>query len=299
MLYYIQDWYENLIFLKGFFMLQEIYPKIYNPSYFPNKKPLADSYLLYFQHNKILLRKPQPYTIPTFSELYSSNPHIYENAIYVCAIDDTPYFLVEKLDIPEEELYTLEGLQIFRAFYPKEQAMAGVVGSQVYRFLQSRKFCGYCGSPTQLSSTLRALECKKCGALEFPKISPAVIGAVIDRNKDKIILTKNKKSIYSYYALVAGYMEIGETPEEALIREVKEEVGLKIKNIRPYKTQPWPYSDSLMLGFIADLDGDNTIHIQEEELSIAAWFSRKEVPEPEFTISVGHEMMKMFKEGKI
>lgn len=94
-------------------------------------------------------------------------------------------------------------------------------------------------------------------------------------------------------------MEIGETPEEALIREVKEEVGLKIKNIRPYKTQPWPYSDSLMLGFIADLDGDNTIHIQEEELSIAAWFSRKEVPEPEFTISVGHEMMKMFKEGKI
>ena len=92
-------------------------------------------------------------------------------------------------------------------------------------------------------------------------------------------------------------MEIGEDPIDTVIREVKEEVGLNIKNIRPYKTQPWGFSNALMLAFSADLDGDDTIKIQESELKEARWFKREDVPVLENHISVGQEMIEKFKRG--
>ena len=112
-------------------------------------------------------------------------------------------------------------------------------------------------------------------------------------------MTKGRNTTYKHYALVAGFMEIGETPEDAVRREVMEEVGLKIKNIRAHKSQPWAFSDTLMMGFTAELDGDDTITLQEEELKEASWFERKDVPLPDSTISVGQEMIAYFKEGKL
>ena len=93
------------------------------------------------------------------------------------------------------------------------------------------------------------------------------------------------------------YIEIGEDPIDTVIREVKEEVGLNIKNIRPYKTQPWGFSNALMLAFSADLEGDDTIRIQESELKEARWFKREDVPVLENHISVGQEMIEKFKRG--
>ena len=156
---------------------------------------------------------------------------------------------------------------------------------------------GYCGTKTEKSATERALICSKCKNIEYPKISPAVIVAI--RNGNKLLLTKNAKGTYKYYALVAGFVEVGETLEEAVAREVKEEVGLKVKNIRPYKSQPWSFSDTMMLAFIADLDGDDKITLQEEELSEARWFEREDVPVLPFHISVGHEMIQKFRDGEI
>ena len=92
---------------------------------------------------------------------------------------------------------------------------------------------------------------------------------------------------------------IGETAEDTVRREVMEEVGLRVKNIRYYKSQPWAFSDSVMIGFTAELDGDDTIRLQEEELSEAGWYTRDQVEDYSPCISVGHEMMKAFKDGKI
>ena len=94
-------------------------------------------------------------------------------------------------------------------------------------------------------------------------------------------------------------MEIGETFEDCVRREVMEEVGLRVKNIRYYKSQPWAFSDTEMVGFTAELDGDDTICLEEEELCEAGWFTRDEIVEYGPYISVGHEMMKAFKDGKI
>ena len=112
-------------------------------------------------------------------------------------------------------------------------------------------------------------------------------------------LDRYARGTYRRYALIAGYVEVGETFEECVRREVMEEVGLKVKNIRYYKSQPWSFSDSVMIGFTADLDGDDTIRLEEDELAEAGWFSRDEIVEYPPYISVGHEMMKAFKDGTL
>lgn len=108
-------------------------------------------------------------------------------------------------------------------------------------------------------------------------------------------MSKYAGRAYKKYALIAGFTEIGETVEETVKREVMEEVGLKVKNIRYYKSQPWSFSDTLLLGFYCDLDGTDQITLDEEELALAEWFDRKDIPEMETTESLTNEMIRHFK----
>ena len=105
------------------------------------------------------------------------------------------------------------------------------------------------------------------------------------------------RTVVTRYALIAGFAEIGETIEETVAREVMEEVGLKVKNIRYYKSQPWSFSDTLLMGFFAELDGDDRIRLDENELSVAKWCTREEVPADD-GVSLTREMMRVFKEGR-
>ena len=137
----------------------------------------------------------------------------------------------------------------------------------------------------------------QCGQIEYPKISPAVIIAIVDTEQDKILLTRYAGGSYRHWALVAGFVEVGETFKGAARREIMEEVGLKVSDLVYYKSQPWSFSDSAMIGFFAKLDGDPTITLQESELGEAKWFSREDVPDLPSTISVGQEMITLFKNG--
>ena len=125
--------------------------------------------------------------------------------------------------------------------------------------------------------------------MEYPKLSPAVIVAV--RNGDKLLLSKYAGREFTNYALIAGFAEIGEPIEDTVRREVMEEVGLKVKNIRFYKSQPWSFSDTLLFGFFCDLDGDDTIRLDEEELALAEWQERSQIPDDAYEISLTREMM--------
>ena len=117
-------------------------------------------------------------------------------------------------------------------------------------------------------------------------------------NGDKILMTKYSGRDYTRYALVAGFTEIGETAEQTVEREVMEEVGLKVKNIRYYKSQPWGSDSNLLLGFFCDLDGEEKITIDEQELSEAEWFHRDEMNVEDDGISLTREMMMAFKRGE-
>ena len=124
--------------------------------------------------------------------------------------------------------------------------------------------------------------------------SPIIV-AVTDR--DRLVLSNYAGRAYTRSALIAGFVEIGETAEECVAREVMEEVGLKVKNIRYYKSQPWGIAGNLLQGFYCDLDGDDTIHIDENELSMAGWYDRHNLPAEDDGISLTREMIRVFSEG--
>ena len=277
-------------------MIQDIAPHTYDPV-FRRKKPEDRDYLLHYEYNKVMLLKGEKGSaIPTFGEL-REEWDFSEQAQYLFSIDDRAYYCVTDMAVPEFGGFYMEPLTVFRNLEPLHQAFAGITGSQLYRWMQSRRFCGCCGSKTEPSARERALVCPSCGQTEYPKISPAVIVAIT--NGDKLLMSRYAGGAYRNYALIAGFVEIGETFEDCVRREVMEEVGLRVKNIRYYKSQPWAFSDTEMVGFTAELDGNDTICLEEEELCEAGWFTRDEIVEYGPCISVGHEMMKAFKDGKI
>ena len=159
------------------------------------------------------------------------------------------------------------------------------------------KFCGKCGAGIQQKTDERAIICPDCNTIVYPKISPAVIVAIVCN--DKILLARNSNFPEKWYSLIAGYADVGESLEETLVREVKEEVGLDIKNIRYYKSQPWPLSGSMMIGFIAEADDNQFISIDNKEITEAAWFTRENLPEHPSDISIAGEMIDKFERGEL
>lgn len=143
----------------------------------------------------------------------------------------------------------------------------------------------------------RMMYCEKCHTMEFPKICPAVIIGVTDG--DRILMSKYAGRTYKKYALLAGFTEIGETIEETVQREVMEEVGLKVKNIRYYKSQPWSFSDTVLMGFYCDLDGEDQIELDREELALAEWFERDKIPVEPSRDSLTNEMIIKFKNHEV
>ena len=141
------------------------------------------------------------------------------------------------------------------------------------------------------------MRCPECGLMEFPKICPAVIIGLT--HKHKILMSKYAGREYKKYALLAGFNEIGESIEDTVRREVMEEVGLNVKNIRYYKSQPWSFTDTLLLGFFCELDGKDDITLDRNELAMAEWFEREEMPVKEEDLSLTNEMMMAFKNGKV
>ena len=240
------------------------------------------------------------FTIPVLAEVADFVPMAEKRAVYLFAIDEKPYFLVEidkdeETAFPEDGSFEWKGTQYFRLMEPMYRAFAAITATQLWRWRESRRFCGHCGAGMEDSRTERALVCPACGQIEYPKISPAVIVAIT--NGDKLLMSRYRGRPYRGYALIAGFVEIGETFEDTVRREVMEEVGLKVKNIRYFKSQPWAFSDTEMIGFFAELDGDERIRLQEDELAEAGWYSREEIPDDELSISVGTEMKMAFKYG--
>ncbi|MGB4660410.1 MAG: NAD(+) diphosphatase, partial [Mobilitalea sp.] len=141
------------------------------------------------------------------------------------------------------------------------------------------------------------LYCDKCGNQIYPKIVPAIIVAVT--NGSKILMTQYAARAYKNYALVAGFVEIGETLEDTVRREVMEEVGLKVKNIAYYKSQPWGFDSDLLMGFFAELDGDDQVNIDYNELAIAEWFERDQIQLEHDNISLTREMIIKFKDNTL
>ena len=138
------------------------------------------------------------------------------------------------------------------------------------------RFCTTCGGSLKDHDEMTAKVCTSCGRIVFPRIEPCII-TVVSRSDGKILLAKHVQRNQEMYACIAGFIEAGETAEQAVAREVMEETGYKVKNIRYYGSQSWPFPSQFMLGFTCEYDGGD-MHLQEDELADARWFARGECP---------------------
>lgn len=278
-------------------MIQDIEPYHLDNQYRP-VPPDGDSYAMYYEEHAVLARRTENgIEFPRFRELERLNDDVYGDAVYLFSVNEERYYLVREINREPLSEFTMENTEIFRRALPRHHAFAGITGYQLYNWYRNRRYCGRCGSLMELSDKERMMHCDACGNMEYPKICPAVIVGVTAG--DRLLMSKYAGRTYKNYALIAGFTEIGETVEQTVAREVMEEVGLKVKNIRYYKSQPWAFTDTLLLGFYCDLDGSDTIRLDENELAVAEWFKREEIPEPVSQESLTNEMILRFKNGGI
>lgn len=303
-------------------MIQDIYPSRLNNQY-AAYSPVDEDIVFFFQGSSLLAKYEDEETLvyPQYKEFVKGitlqeNKDSVDNYtfIYLLSVDDTRYFLAEKrgellkgqyigemadASIHKEYAAVVEGFDFvgvnsFRKAKPKATAFAAITAYHIYGWYRDNHFCGRCGGPTVHDSKERMVRCTSCGNMIFPKICPAVIVAVTDN--DRILLTKYAGRMYRNYALIAGFNEAGETLEQTVEREVMEEVGLKVKNIRYYKSQPWGLSGSLLSGFFCELDGDDKITLQEDELSLGTWVKADELDLEDDGISLTREMIIKFRD---
>lgn len=267
-------------------MIQDIQPKHYRNEYTP--RPIRDNDVVFvFRGREILLREEEDkFVFPTGREMEEKNLQ------YLFAIDDQAFFLGREAVAG----YDFQSMRLLRKCTPRDLCFAGMTAWHLYNWYDGHKFCGKCGKPLHHHDTLRALECS-CGNLVFPVIAPAVIVAVT--NGDKLLITRYAGREFKGIALVAGFCEIGERAEDTVRREVMEEAGLRVKNIRYFDSQPWGFASNLLLGYFCELDGSDEINFDHEELSSAVWVSRNELePVRENLLSLTGTMIETFRQGK-
>lgn len=193
---------------------------------------------------------------------------------------DTHFFVAEvaqEADTPEGMQF--EGLRSLYGRMPDDWLWLGGRALQIIDWDRTHLFCGRCGSPNELLAHERAKKCPNCGLVAYPRISPAVIMRITRQtaNGSQILLAHGRKHPPGFYSVLAGFVEPGETLETAVRREVKEEVGLEIDQIRYFGSQPWPFPNSLMLAFTAEY-AHGQIVLEEEEIDDAQWFDADNLP---------------------
>lgn len=179
---------------------------------------------------------------------------------------------------------------------PEEEVALASFAVRIVDFFSTSCFCGRCGSRTEPVKIERAVKCPSCGLIVYPRISPAII--VLIKNGDKILLARSPRFPPELHSVIAGFAEAGETLEHAVRREVREEVGIGIKNIRYFGSEPWPFPNSLMIGFTAEYDSGE-IAIDNNEIVFAGWFGRDNLPGLPSAMSISRALIDHWKEGRI
>jgi NAD+ diphosphatase len=178
-------------------------------------------------------------------------------------------------DVILSEPLVLMGLREAYGALGESGFMAAGIATQVLEWATTHRYCGRCATPTERLPAERCMRCPACGLLSYPRIAPAVI--VLVRRGEEALLARGARFPLPFYSTLAGFVEIGETLEQTVSREIREEVGIEVTDARYFGSQPWPFPHSLMVGFTAQwADGD--IRCDPREIVEAAWFRRDALP---------------------
>ena len=248
------------------------------------------TYYFVFCQDALLLQHEADgsYTIPCCEE-----PPIalkpWTGVMNVSPLGDTPV-KTYRIDTPvaDDEQYEMCALR--PSYYKLSAALyqkAGKCAELLYWDANTR-YCGVCGGPMAFHTDI-SKRCTQCGKEVWPQVAPAVI-ALIHKGPDEVLLARGRNFRSDFYGLIAGFVETGETLEEAIKREALEETGIHIKNVRYFDSQPWPYPSGVMVGFNADYDSGE-IHVQKEELKQAGWFHRDNLPKLPEKLSIARRLI--------
>jgi NAD+ diphosphatase len=258
---------------------------------------MAETSLLFVFNGQIILvrENEEGISIPLKSDLDELDLKPSE-VQYFGLLDESPCFTGEIVDqvVPGNGL-TLKGIRSLFNVIDKKVLMVIGLANHLVLWQRNHKYCGNCGTPMEDKKDERAKECPKCGLINYPRISPAIIVAVL--KGDQILLARSRRFPGGFYSVLAGYVEPGETLEECVRREVFEEVGIEVKNIQYFGNQPWPFPDSQMIAFTADYSSGD-IKPDESEIVDAGWFSPDNLPEIPGKISIARSLIDWFLENR-
>ncbi|MFT4861339.1 MAG: NAD+ diphosphatase [Pseudohongiellaceae bacterium] len=261
------------------------------PVMFPLESQLAETdTLVVFFENKILVQSETfLWTAAAVATLSASTNSI----IYIDTLLNKRYYLMRvsqnPLDKIEGELRSLRSL-----LFSNDELAFSIAGkaAQLEDWYKTHRYCGSCGAPNEDHIAQRAVCCTACQNHYFPRINPCAIMLVV--NGDKILLARSSRFKSNFFSCLAGFIEVGETAEETVCREVKEEVGIDVENIRYLKSQSWPFPSQLMLAFIADYKS-GAIVPDLEEIAEANWYHVNDLPAvPSAAISVAGELIQHY-----
>lgn len=271
------------------------------PEYLPPKKPGPQDLCAAFNGDQlVVIGDPETrskLSLPSFEQLASikwKTP-----CHYLGRLDGQPLFAMSPAgasvgtDIVDERSLRAAGLfsESLRVLYPRLSREITFLAGRAYHILRwdmHSRYCGTCSTEMSHTKRERGKVCPNCGNKNYPRVVPAVITAIT--KGDKILLARNARRGLPHYSLIAGFVEPGETLEECVHRETMEEVGLRIKNLRYFASQPWPFPDALMVGFFAEYAGGK-ITPEPEEIADAAWYAPNELPTLPGPLSLARRMI--------
>jgi len=275
-------------------MIQDIHPHSFENTYKANQEMTKDSYVFIFEDNSLLLKQENDtVSFPRMRDITIGN----NEGIYLFSLDGVSCFWLSKCPLIEKDNYVYHEIRFLHTIAEGEIDFLSGVALHLKNWYEQHCYCGKCGSKTQHKDDERALVCSHCGHTVFPNISPAIIVAIICG--DKILLARGVNFPEGFFSLVAGYTDVGETAEETIAREVREEVGIVLSSVRYYKSQPWAFSGSLMLAFIAEADDSQPIIIDPKEIAEANWYHRNSLPNCPTDRSIAGEIIAKFRNGEL
>lgn len=201
--------------------------------------------------------------------------------------------LTPDADIPKE--YQLVSIRELITHWDKEEFEQASRAIQLLEWQRNHNYCSRCGYPTGLHTTEHCMKCPKCYYRQYPRIQPCII-TIITKAPNEVLLAKSIHRKDNVYGLIAGFVEVGETLEQAVAREAHEEVGVTLKNIRYLASQPWPFPSNLMLAFHAEYESGD-IQLQEDEIRDAKFFPFNDLPEIPHKGSIAYKMIMHIAQG--
>ena len=264
----------------------------YIPAVIPEQENNGSAYWFVFNQDKLLISNENEIKIPYSKNIKELNIYPLRTQ-YLGTLDRHPCYSVEtnsKIDKSKE--MDFKELRSLYSVLDEDIFLLAGKAFQIVNWDQTHQYCGRCGAQTEALQGENAKICPECGFTSYTRISPAIITAVLKGNE--ILMAHGRDFPENRYSIIAGFVEPGETLEECVKREVMEEVGIKVKNIRYFGSQPWPFPNSLMIGFISEYESGE-ICVDNYEITHANWFDVDNLPDLPSKMSIAREIIDWYK----